>query len=513
MNINISNNRRLIIIVITGYLIYGLFFIWNTSYEINGQRYFSLLDDAMISMRYAENLADGNGPYFNNSMERVEGYTNPLWMLTMSSVHLTSIPKHYASLIMQIFALLLLTINLVFVYKLSFLLLKNNLYAVFGMTAVGLFLPLNVWGLGGMETSALTLIVTASVYVLYKSIEEQKNNIWIILLPAVGTLVRPDMILLLLTFYFISISFINRKDKKFEQNFGILLFAVIFLALSFRLYFYDDILPNTYYLKMTGYPLLLRITNGIASIISMTPVLIIWYISLYFFKKRGQISKYMPMSIIVLVVIFYNIYIGGDAWDWWHGSNRFLTVVIPLIIIMGLDFILYSKIKYKREDKKYLNLQAAFFTGLLILFLNAFNGIDSLAETFLFEKPILMKDNQKLSEIALAAKKAFPDKVQIGGATAGVLPYFSELEFVDFLGKNDKTISRLDGRIEQGIKQFWSFSPGHNKWDYSYSIGKIRPDVVVQLWSHHEEALPYLSRAYKLEKFGDYHFFIKIQKD
>ena len=25
-------------------------------------------------------------------------------------------------------------------------------------------------------------------------------------------------------------------------------------------------------------------------------------------------------------------------------------------------------------------------------------------------------------------------------------------------------------------------SPGHNKWDYTHSIGVLKPDYIVQLW-------------------------------
>ena len=28
------------------------------------------------------------------------------------------------------------------------------------------------------------------------------------------------------------------------------------------------------------------------------------------------------------------------------------------------------------------------------------------------------------------------------------------------------------------------FIPGHNKWDYNYSIGELRPDVVLAMWQH-----------------------------
>jgi hypothetical protein len=34
------------------------------------------------------------------------------------------------------------------------------------------------------------------------------------------------------------------------------------------------------------------------------------------------------------------------------------------------------------------------------------------------------------------------------------------------------------------------------KWDYDYSIGQLKPDVVAQLWGNTEEAMVYLQRDY-----------------
>ena len=39
-----------------------------------------LCDDSFISLRYAQNLADGLGLVYNAG-ERVEGYSSPIWML------------------------------------------------------------------------------------------------------------------------------------------------------------------------------------------------------------------------------------------------------------------------------------------------------------------------------------------------------------------------------------------------------------------------------------------------
>ena len=43
-----------------------------------------LLDDVLISLRYARNLAEGNGPIYQVG-DRVEGYTNLLLVLLASA--------------------------------------------------------------------------------------------------------------------------------------------------------------------------------------------------------------------------------------------------------------------------------------------------------------------------------------------------------------------------------------------------------------------------------------------
>jgi hypothetical protein len=106
-----------------------------------------------------------------------------------------------------------------------------------------------------------------------------------------------------------------------------------------------------------------------------------------------------------------------------------------------------------------------------------------------------------------------PKKATVALATAGVAPYFLDRQIIDILGKNDKRIARLPGRIKEGLGKYDGFQPGHNKWDYSWSIGHLKPYAVVQLWTHHEEALPYLSREYKLVNAGHFHFFIKLNKN
>src|SRR3954452_12539716 len=104
---------RLAWLVLAAPLAVYVAFIVRTPITFEGRTYFWLFDDAMISMRYARNLADGHGLVWNAG-ERVEGYSNFLWTLVMAAVHGLGFGDSGASLaMMAIGVALLLAIALV----------------------------------------------------------------------------------------------------------------------------------------------------------------------------------------------------------------------------------------------------------------------------------------------------------------------------------------------------------------------------------------------------------------
>src|SRR6185369_4563880 len=94
-----QNSRKILNYLTIGYCIYALIYIWKTSFVIDGERFFVLLDDAMISMTYAKNLALGHGLVWNQGEIPIEGYTNPLWTIMMSFFHLFGLPLSKNSLV------------------------------------------------------------------------------------------------------------------------------------------------------------------------------------------------------------------------------------------------------------------------------------------------------------------------------------------------------------------------------------------------------------------------------
>lgn len=512
MKIFERSNISFILIVLT-FSIYAGAFIYRTSFIIDGERYFSLFDDAMISMRYAKNFANGYGLIWNPGGERVEGYTNPLWVLYMSLFHLLPIPQQKISLFIQISGALLLMINLILVMKIAHLISNgSNAVSLGSVLLTAFYLPINNWSLQGMEVSLLTLIMSISLWQALQCIKKNKFCLWVYILLGISTFVRPDMIVPFLGIgLFLAIA--DPKNRSKNVTFGslILLFCVLTQTI-FRMWYYGDILPNTYYLKMTGYPLLLRISRGLYVFLKfawkMNLILFLLPFGIFFFRRDKLIYL---LFWVFLVQIIYSIYVGGDAWEWWGGSNRYLCIVMPSFFILFsyslshlsqlISQLVNRETSLSEKARKYILKYA--FPLLLIFSLINFNSIygpKALAEFLLIQPPLHTQDNKTMVEIALLLRRITSPQAKIAVVWAGAIPYFSDRYAIDLLGKNDKQIARERMRMSSGLRKFIAFYPGHLKYNYGYSIGQLKPDVVVQLWSSPEEAKPYLDSNYRKVK-------------
>jgi hypothetical protein len=64
---------------------------------------------------------------------------------------------------------------------------------------------------------------------------------------------------------------------------------------------------------------------------------------------------------------------------------------------------------------------------------------------------------------------------------------------IDILGKADAAVAHGPVRIPMGIPDIPNMQPGHMKWDYEYTFGELKPDVIANLRvGTDEEAAPYL---------------------
>ena len=66
--------------------------------------YWFLTDDAFISFRYARNLRLGHGLVFNPGRDRVEGYTNFLWVLLLAGCDALGLPPESTASLLSLAA-------------------------------------------------------------------------------------------------------------------------------------------------------------------------------------------------------------------------------------------------------------------------------------------------------------------------------------------------------------------------------------------------------------------------
>ena len=243
---------------------YGAVYIYQTSFVVDGTQYFCLFDDAMISMRYAHNLADGNGMVMNPG-EHVEGVTNPLWVLYMALLHLLPVPAAKISLLVQLTGLALHIATIWLVMRLSRLVADDAFWVGTGaMILTAFYLPLVSWSLQGMEVSLVTFMIALAAYWCAVHLREGTWPGRVFVLLGIGTMVRIDVAvpyLAVLAFVWMFMP-VHRKRAAL-WGIGILT-GMLLIQTLVRLWYYGDPLPNTYYLKMTGYPALLRIARGVS---------------------------------------------------------------------------------------------------------------------------------------------------------------------------------------------------------------------------------------------------------
>ncbi len=254
-------------------------FIARSAFHFGGRTYFGLFDDAMISMRYAENLAHGHGLVYNVGAPPVEGYTNFLWTLYMALVHLLPISAARTSLVVELTGVLLLVGCGLVAASLVRLLLPGARAAVaLAVTATVFFYPLVFWTLRGMETGLATLLVSMLVLQVLRLEEcySTRRLAGIAVLLAAAVLTRDDLVL---PAGIVVLYAIMRARREHRSRTALVLAGGLGGALAgheaFRLAYYGDALPNTYYLKVQGAGLQTRLTRGaytLASTFRLDPV-------------------------------------------------------------------------------------------------------------------------------------------------------------------------------------------------------------------------------------------------
>jgi len=485
-----------------GYVFYCHNYIIKTSFYIEGKTYYILFDDAMVSMRYAYNLAHGSGLVWNPG-ERVEGITNPLWTGIMALIHFLPVGLNETGLYIQILGASLLTLNLFLVKKLveHF---SDDLFVMLSAVAfTAFYAPLNSFGLLGMEVSLLTLMLTAAVLLAVKS--EGRFNIWVYVLLAISTLVRFDMAVPYLVILAV-LFWVQKENRKQHLIWGLGLLVLFLGGQSLaRFMYYGEWLPNTYYLKVEGWNKTLRLLRGMYTLIQFAYfhnwVLFLLPLSIFLFRRDWKVTL---MVLLLAGQIAYSVYVGGDAWEHHGGANRYIIIAMPLYFV-GFSWAAVEWLKHAASTlnlKHHVLVEVGWRSVFVVLFafsLLTFNALlgewKSIERWNLARRPDYVAGNDRNLQIAIALEQVTKPGASVAVIGAGTIPYLLPDRYaIDILGKADPYIAHQNVRTPMGIPDIPNMRPGHMKWDYAHTIGELQPDVIVSLWEGTgEEAIPYLT--------------------
>jgi hypothetical protein len=436
------------------YVAWAFVFVWHSSILAEDKhRYFSLFDDAMISMRYAWNLAHGKGCTWNPG-EYVQGYTTPL-MVGIMALPCAVLSKSAACLAVQLFGIPTVLGIALFTRRLCQFISDNRWLPVISFVAILAYYPLSYWSLMGMETGVVCLCTLVAINSALRQ-ESLRSTIAMCL----AFIARPDCLVvaaLLLVFLYLA------NKRKALLGAGILAVVVGGVFASQYLY-YGDPFPNPYTLKIDGYPLLGRIRRGAGFI---TPFLAS-ALPLLAFAMAGLATKTSrvryQLLLICCAVIAYQIYVGGDPWPYW----RMLTPMMPAALALAV-------VGAQSTMRGHTLATAGAILAAIILC-----DLQFLPELALLETPYKADENGRNLNEAILLNRVLRPGSSIGVEYAGVLPYYTDFRAIDFLGKNDRHIASLAPFAP--ARSRWSdsqvFLPGHNKYDLNYSIGVLKPDYI-----------------------------------
>jgi hypothetical protein len=333
-------------------------------------------DDAYISLRYAENFVAGKGLIWNEGEAPVEGYTNFLWTLLISVVMwLTPVE---APLIAVLGSMLAFAINLWVVWRISLRIAPPFHGRAFAFPlAVALLAVQNIftdYGTTGLETAFASLLVNLGVLALISDAPSRPNpssepksepqteprliggataSFWAGLCWIMATLTRPDHAL----FYAIGslvvfVTWVRPAWRARQRGLEAIWreglrpmatyaapFVIWLIYAAWKLRYYGELLPNTYYAKSADltyysqgliYAAVFHLSSHLWLVI--LAVLLVWP---WRRPSNPAARRFMVFAVpAVLLYEWYVIRVGGDFMD-----GRFYVTLIPLILLCGEQLV------------------------------------------------------------------------------------------------------------------------------------------------------------------------------
>ncbi len=417
-----------------------------------------VLDDAFISFRYARNLIE-TGELTWNPGERVpvEGYTNFLWTLLLAGVMGLGSDPVMASQLLGLFSFLG---SLIATYRLAVGVLGSPGRAVVAVGLLGTNYTFSCFATGGLETQLQALLITGCAVVArriaWAGEKKPRPGLYATLsvLTAAAVMTRLDSALPCSIFFaWVWMASLRKRPPAYQIYVRVIASGgpVLLLLgpwLGWKLAYYGEILPNTYYskvLEVSAATLMLGLGYGLAFVLSyqLLPCLVL---GLAMGKRLLRRDDLLVLALVIVGWSAYLVRVGGDFMEF-----RMVVPVLPLMFVVVTAMI---------YELRHHAAQVLLVT--LVVFGSGFHAwsftdgedletVASLRGHIENERQNWPRVGEVLGELFAGAA----EPVTIATTAAGAIPYYSRLPTVDMLGLNDLWVAR-HGTLE-------STRAGHSK--------------------------------------------------
>ncbi len=409
--------------------------------------YFTI-DDAFISFRYARNLIDGLGLVFNPG-ERVEGYTNFLWVILMAGVMKAGLPAEILANVLGIAS------GAVLLFLVARAGAAAGSWADPWIWIAPLALAANrtfcAWCTGGLETQFFSLLVFAAFLRFLAERETGAGRPWLsALLFSLAALTRPEgMIFFGVAGIFFAADWLVLRKRPFGP---LALWSGVFALIvgahvAWRYAYYGYLLPNTFYAKVSGFWF-----DQAAAYMSyfLGDHLLYWTAPLPFLLLLRRRDFGTALFVAVLAAhALYIFYVGGG-----HFEFRLMTFALPFLFLVLQDSV-RAVAAWLHEIGAGRRTAAAAGTVLALLvvagayyphrlnYRDARRGVTRLESTVRYAER-RAEEGRFLRTLVERGYLKGDELLAVTGA--GALPYYSGLPVIDFFGLNDAFIAHQEIR-------------------------------------------------------------------
>ena len=409
------------------------------------------IDDAFISLRYAQNLVNGYGLVFSTDGSMpVEGYTNFLWVMLESVFFLFNLSKDQILHVVKISGVLFGCASVITMFFLGRMLTgkkETGYIAALFFASVPFFA---FWTVGGLETPAFLFFLLLSLYLFIRERKKQKPHYLSPFAFLALSLTRPEglfFILFVFGYIFIEIAYFTvYKKKSIKKVFinvlpALLIFFIVYgIYFVWRYNFYGYLLPNTFYAKVESISLnvfLSRLSELKIFLLYLVPFFI--FIIFYFRKFNTSDNFFIFSGIIVLFLFCFSA-----SREWMPGFRYELPFVAVLMVLFSVFTSLF-----------FHKVRLFYFVIFLLL------GIYLVSPGLYLAGKVSYTNNLNRSHVQLGKwlKKFAPPDASYASWDLGAVPYYSDIPRIFDIGHPKSILSAYTTHHPYSIDYFLDHNP------------------------------------------------------